>query len=224
MGKRRQRRRQNLTLTEDEYYVEKIITRKKENGRYVYFVKWEGYPESENTWIEECQFTDSTFVKEFIEKTEGKKNQKRNGSSDSNDPVNFNGTTKPEEMERKSVDNVLTDVFKRKTRKRSKPFSDHSRSGSILEEMSFYENARKRGNEIEKLTSSDIKIIYSKFCGRDSDGYLTETKEGEIVIISRDKLDINEDHLKQVNEADERHKNLKDSLIYDLLLREFIST
>jgi hypothetical protein len=31
--------------------VEKIIERKKDNsGRWLYYVKWTGYPENENSW------------------------------------------------------------------------------------------------------------------------------------------------------------------------------
>lgn len=37
--------------SEDEYYiVEKILDRKKEGKKFLYKVKWEGYPESSCTW------------------------------------------------------------------------------------------------------------------------------------------------------------------------------
>ena len=37
--------------SDDEYYiVEKILDRKKEGKKFLYKVKWEGYPESSCTW------------------------------------------------------------------------------------------------------------------------------------------------------------------------------
>lgn len=32
------------------YNVEKIVEKKRINGKVLYFVKWEGYSEEDNTW------------------------------------------------------------------------------------------------------------------------------------------------------------------------------
>ena len=38
-------------MSEEEYYdVEKILDRRKINGKYEYKIKWEGYPIDESTW------------------------------------------------------------------------------------------------------------------------------------------------------------------------------
>ena len=39
-----------MYLKEGEYNVEKILEMKIKNGEKLYFVKWEGYPSSQNTW------------------------------------------------------------------------------------------------------------------------------------------------------------------------------
>ena len=49
-------------LAEDEFEVEKIIKRRKRNGRYEYLVKWKGYPESDNTW----QRRDNSFRELYL--------------------------------------------------------------------------------------------------------------------------------------------------------------
>ena len=41
----------------DSYKIEKIIrSRRQRNGRKQYFVKWVGYPESFNSWIDDTDF------------------------------------------------------------------------------------------------------------------------------------------------------------------------
>lgn len=42
-------------VTEDLYRVENILRQRKRNGKSEYFVKWLGYPESYNSWIDASQ-------------------------------------------------------------------------------------------------------------------------------------------------------------------------
>ena len=48
------------------YHVEKIVRKKMKAGQTYYFVKWMGYPDSDNTW-EPIQSLKSVFplVKQF---------------------------------------------------------------------------------------------------------------------------------------------------------------
>ena len=52
---------------EEEYYiVEKILDKKKEGKKIFYYVKWVGYPESENTWEPLSNLTNvKQMLKEF---------------------------------------------------------------------------------------------------------------------------------------------------------------
>ena len=43
------------TDLKDFSVIEKIIRKKKVNGKYEYLVKWDGYPEKFNSWISEEQ-------------------------------------------------------------------------------------------------------------------------------------------------------------------------
>ena len=52
--------RQELQLVKEptEYKVEKVLrSRRKADGSKQYFVRWLGYPESFNSWIDEKDFT-----------------------------------------------------------------------------------------------------------------------------------------------------------------------
>jgi hypothetical protein len=40
-------------LTEEFWKVEKVLKERRFRGRKQYFVKWEGYPESSNSWVDE---------------------------------------------------------------------------------------------------------------------------------------------------------------------------
>ncbi|RWS22922.1 hypothetical protein B4U80_03199, partial [Leptotrombidium deliense] len=40
----------------DFYIIEKVISKKKINGKYKYLVKWKDYPESMNSWIDELHY------------------------------------------------------------------------------------------------------------------------------------------------------------------------
>lgn len=35
---------------DEEYVMERIVEKRMKYGKPVYFIKWEGYPEEENTW------------------------------------------------------------------------------------------------------------------------------------------------------------------------------
>lgn len=48
------------------FCVEAILAHvKEEDGSYNYFVKWEGYPRSENSWLSEDQFFDGPLIRSY---------------------------------------------------------------------------------------------------------------------------------------------------------------
>ena len=50
---------QRITKTDDLYKIEKIIRtrRRREAARTEYFVKWRGYPDKFNSWVDEANVT-----------------------------------------------------------------------------------------------------------------------------------------------------------------------
>ncbi|ORX90859.1 chromo domain-like protein [Basidiobolus meristosporus CBS 931.73] len=48
---------------EEVYVVEKVVKHRKRDGKVQYFLKWKGYPNSENTWEDE----DNVFCTDLIE-------------------------------------------------------------------------------------------------------------------------------------------------------------
>ena len=52
-------------IEEEVYSVERIINKKITNNKVYYYLKWHGYPESENTWEPEENLNCPNLIKEF---------------------------------------------------------------------------------------------------------------------------------------------------------------
>lgn len=67
-------------LEEEEYVVERIVDKRvNKSGKTEYFLKWKGFPESENTWEpeENCDCVDLIAAFEAKSKTTDKKTKRR---------------------------------------------------------------------------------------------------------------------------------------------------
>jgi len=62
---------------EEEYTVEKILDKRIRGGKTEYLIKWEGYPDSENTWEPEDNLDCPDLISAFEEKTKQKKEEKK---------------------------------------------------------------------------------------------------------------------------------------------------
>jgi hypothetical protein len=71
---------------EVHYEIEKIVNHKKQGKGFRYFVKWKGYPESENTWEPPENFDDKTILTKYWKNIEGvdEKKTKRTRTEKSN--------------------------------------------------------------------------------------------------------------------------------------------
>jgi len=62
---------------EEEYSVEKILDKRTRSGKTEYLIKWEGYPDSENTWEPEENLDCPEIIKAFEDKLKTKTAAKR---------------------------------------------------------------------------------------------------------------------------------------------------
>jgi len=62
---------------EEEYTVEKILDKRIRGGKTEYLIKWEGYPDSENTWEPEDNLDCPDLISAFEEKSKQKKEEKK---------------------------------------------------------------------------------------------------------------------------------------------------
>lgn len=73
---KRQRSSAGTAVLEETYSVEKILQKKVTSGKTYYFLKWFGYPDSENTWepVEnlDCPELIAAFEKGLTKKTKAK--------------------------------------------------------------------------------------------------------------------------------------------------------
>uniref|UniRef100_A0A0K0DWX9 Chromo domain-containing protein n=1 Tax=Strongyloides stercoralis TaxID=6248 RepID=A0A0K0DWX9_STRER len=233
MGKRttRSSRQEQSRLEENEYYVEKIVSRKLFGDKFLYEVKWEGYPESENTWIAEEDFTDIKFVREFDKKCDEKGRRRRSTSC----KKRSSSTTKTSNEKRKECDiGVLeshSDITKVESVVSSLSASfdqsietplyldKDSTSENINDNISnlviegksrfFLDDALDSGLKVGRLMSSDVKFVLSKFCGFDEVKYLLELVTGDILLVGLDQLSVDRNLRKRLKEADYRHEQAR---------------
>merc|ERR1712228_172201 len=70
--------RETLTMAEEEEYtVEKILDKRTRGGKTEYLIKWEGYPDSENTWEPDENLDCPEIISAFEDKLKAKKNDKK---------------------------------------------------------------------------------------------------------------------------------------------------
>merc|ERR1712126_654122 len=62
---------------EEEYSVEKILDKRTKGGKVEYLIKWEGYPDSENTWEPQDNLDCPDIISAFEAKNKAKKEEKR---------------------------------------------------------------------------------------------------------------------------------------------------
>lgn len=86
MAKQKKSKKARVSITRNLYTVEKILSKRYMNGKVQYYLKWLGYPESENTWEPKenlkCPSLISDFEKQLALESEGEDKERQKESRD----------------------------------------------------------------------------------------------------------------------------------------------
>ena len=148
----------------DIYYIERILDKRKVNGKYEYKIKWEGYPLNQSTWepLENLQ-TAMELVNEFdkvYEQQNKNKNESKNNSYLKKKRLLKKEVKKEEkgkeEIEQKEEKNETTPVEEEK-----KPDNENN-NGSINSEENEYIRKYIINDSLKSVTTvrkKDNKLI-----------------------------------------------------------------
>jgi len=113
-----------------EYEVEEVVDKKIQNGIELYYVKWKGYSEDQNTWEPKSHFNDIRFIEKYenslnknnIKKEKTTQKKKFETSSDSENSYislkrNKNNKKKEEKNKKEDKKNIKNNKKDKKDKK-----------------------------------------------------------------------------------------------------------
>ena len=139
----------------EQYIVEKVTGKKVVRGKIMYYVKWKGFPENENTWEPIDNFQDTKHYKDY-ENSLNKKNKKRNKKI----TKNYKNETSTESLldidnENFNDENKIRTYFLRKKKKSSSVKSDNEKTKIKKEKKENFNYDEEEEEEFEE--KSEIK-------------------------------------------------------------------
>ena len=157
-------------MSEKLYIIEKILDRRKKNGKFEYKIKWEGYPMNESTWE---PMENLETVKELVEEynnthpiTDKKKSSK---VSHKKNPGSF-----IHKKRKKKNDDINGQI------KQNEKISEEAKKmNDINSKVNDKENANENINKIKFIIDDSLKNV------------VTVKKKNQIFLAVVDKLDSN---------------------------------
>lgn len=150
---------------EEEYVVEKVVDKKiLDDGGILYLIKWEGYPDSENTWEPKENITSKTLIAQYEKSLKSKESLEKSNVENESKSVEENlekdDKTPGRKNKRKSTitDNVEPSILDEKTQ----PRNESSRKKAVKQEIAAEEESNVQIAETSKSRSSKARQPPSK--------------------------------------------------------------
>ena len=166
----------------DFYNIEKILDRRKTNGKFEYKIKWEGYPMSQSTWEPMKNLESAKELVEEYDRTHPITNQQKSSKS-------------------KHKKKETTFINKKRKEENDDKIQQIPQNEKLVEEV------EKKNNEDSKINTNENEFEKTYTIDDSLKSVITVKQQNEKLIAVVDKLDPNGDVVKTFIPTEELRKS-----------------